>query len=542
VLLVLGLSLVQTLVGAEEAVVVDDTNEKHHMPSASTKHHDLDAGHDENAEEGKNGPTYEFVAEPGLLLPAQSDLKATMALGRLVEWLKVETPFFAEISLDMQDGVSFLKAEGDYEGGKRLAGLPIFTMITTATPSEGMPDNTPYCDLTRRWDQGLLMRAFTKPEGTASDEEKRDHYIDSVRGSKVLVALCLIHELKKEGGSFYQPFLDTMPRSLSQPIVWSNEAIAELQSSPLVPAIQHARQQLHKDYRVLAQNLFTHPAQGFTEAQYNWAMLYVSQHMEEFRLPSRPRPVKALVPLVQFMQVDPVRGSLLTGTDGDLLDMVDITLSGFDYTAGEPLRIRKPHCFTSQCLLLNYGVLPEEENPYDHLPLVVVSGGEANYQSVVADYLGEDSLTPEVFAAKADLLVAGSATDVALASVDARLMTAFRTLAMTADELKQAQETVTDENPLIMYAGRKINDENEARASKILSEIVFNSLASYPTGILDDRQMLDELKNEEEEFKMAIRMRIREKELLLGVLQELQDEGLPLAHPARVMLIASRMS
>ena len=206
---VLVLTFAVACVSGEEAAVVDDTNVKHHHPAE---------GHEEDTMGGEGSatinvePQYEFVADPGLLLPVLSDEEQTAALGRLVEWLTSESPNFAKISLDRDDGKSFLKAEEDYEGASLLATLPLFTMITTATPTKGMPDDTPYCDIARRWEQSMLVNCFKQPGGTASDEEKKKHFIDPSRGHRVLLALALIHELKKDGGSFYQPFLNIMPR------------------------------------------------------------------------------------------------------------------------------------------------------------------------------------------------------------------------------------------------------------------------------------------------------------------------------------------
>ena len=86
---------------------------------------------------------------------------------------------------------------------------------------------------------------------------------------------------------------------------------------------------------------------------------------------------------------------------------MNLSLLGFDYEAGEAFRVRKLSCFTSQCLLLNYGVLPPE-NQYDHLPLVVAKDGVVAYQTIVTDYLDAESVTAEVFETKGRLLSQGT--------------------------------------------------------------------------------------------------------------------------------------
>ena len=138
----------------------------------------------------------------------------------------------------------------DLKEGDMILSIPKHVMISSLLPTDKDPEDIPYCDLTRRWSDDGLKKLFIQ-----SDE--RQSLISPSRIPNVVLSLCLIHESKKNGGSFYQPYLDSLPQFISQPITWDYENLEILQGSSIYHAAVSASEQLKSDYKILAETLFT---------------------------------------------------------------------------------------------------------------------------------------------------------------------------------------------------------------------------------------------------------------------------------------------
>ena len=128
--------------------------------------------------------------------------------------------------------------------------IPKHLIISSLLPTDKDPEDIPYCDLTRRWSDDGLKKLFIQ-------SEERQSLISSSRIPNVVLSLCLIHESKKNGGSFYQPYLDSLPQHISQPMTWNYENLEILQGSSIYHAAVSASEQLKSDYKILAETLFT---------------------------------------------------------------------------------------------------------------------------------------------------------------------------------------------------------------------------------------------------------------------------------------------
>ena len=135
--------------------------------------------------------------------------------------------------------------------------IPQHVLISSLPPVEGAPDDTPYCDLTRRWPIGLIKKVFETAPFLEEGKADLRHRIQPGRVSRVFLALCLIHETKKMGGSFYQPYLDLLPQQFRQPLTWRRSAVEQLRGSPMYDAVLAAKKQLEDDYHLMAEILFT---------------------------------------------------------------------------------------------------------------------------------------------------------------------------------------------------------------------------------------------------------------------------------------------
>jgi len=96
-----------------------------------------------------------------------------------------------------------LYVKDDLEADASAIELPRHIMISAIAPTADQPKDTPFCDLTRRWNVDLVNKLF---------DNSTNNYFKSVRASNLLLTLCLIHETKKQGGSFYQSYLDILPK------------------------------------------------------------------------------------------------------------------------------------------------------------------------------------------------------------------------------------------------------------------------------------------------------------------------------------------
>lgn len=139
----------------------------------------------------------------------------------------------------------------EIKNGSVILSIPRHTIISSLPPLETDPEDIPYCDLTRRWPYILLQKLFKAP-----NEEEEAPFSPS-RASNILLSLCLIHETKKSGGSFYQPYLNILPNKLSQPLLWKIKNLEQLQGSPIYSAVYSAKKQLEEDYAIIADILFT---------------------------------------------------------------------------------------------------------------------------------------------------------------------------------------------------------------------------------------------------------------------------------------------
>ena len=122
-------------------------------------------------------------------------------------------------------------------------------IISTLPPLDTDPEDIPSCDLPRSCPHLQLTKLLT-----AKDSEPP---FSPVRSPNILLTLCLIHETKKSGGSFYQPYLNVLPQKVSQPLLWDQSSLMQLQNSPIFSAVHSAKKQLENDYAILAETLFT---------------------------------------------------------------------------------------------------------------------------------------------------------------------------------------------------------------------------------------------------------------------------------------------
>lgn len=144
----------------------------------------------------------------------------------------------------------------EIKNGSVLLSIPRHVMISSLPPTENDADDIPYCDLTRRWPLFLLKKLFISPNET-QDEKSPSAPFTSTRASNLLLSLCLIHETKKQGSSFYQPYLNVLPNTLSQPLVWKKRNVNQLKGSAIYSAVQSAKKQLEDDYAIISDILFT---------------------------------------------------------------------------------------------------------------------------------------------------------------------------------------------------------------------------------------------------------------------------------------------
>ena len=184
---------------------------------------------------------------------------------KFFQWLRSEGVEFAgDLVIDTFDslgGQRGLKTKQSIPAESLFLRIPQHVMISTLAPIQDAPSDTPFCDLTRRWPHKLIEKVFEEPplpfDAQGNEIKDQRHRISSGRMPNMLLALCLIHETKKSGGSFYQPYLNILPQQFSQPLTWKKSSLDYLQGSPLLPAVQSAKKQLEDDYHLLAEILFT---------------------------------------------------------------------------------------------------------------------------------------------------------------------------------------------------------------------------------------------------------------------------------------------
>merc|ERR1712137_153283 len=218
VLIVCGICLAEHKATDETIISVDDHIDMTNQPTPPDTHEAEETERVLSVNAGIYTTPYEELDEEGKQARYQKFWNWLESEGVEYEGnLKIET-------FDSLRGERGLKTGQQIRANTTFLRIPQHVMISTLAPVEGAPDDTPFCDLTRRWPHQLIEKVFEEPplpfDSEGNEVKDQRHRISSGRMPNMLLALCLIHETKKSGGSFYQPYLDILPQRFTQPLTW----------------------------------------------------------------------------------------------------------------------------------------------------------------------------------------------------------------------------------------------------------------------------------------------------------------------------------
>jgi len=284
-------------------------------------------------------------------------------------------------------------------------------------------------------------------------------------------------------------------------------------------AVHSAKKQLESDYTILAETLFTHPSQGFTFEHYAWAMLTISTRATDISIPGRKLPVKALVPMIDMINMAEGYSlpstSLTTTLKGE--NMFEFRVED-SFAANDQILLKQSVCDNSLCFLLNHGYLPPKVER-DYIPLNFIDPKDSSllYLPILEDYAPSQALSKSLLQTKAQIVLHNqlSSARVGSAYLDS-LYSMFRLLCATQKEVDEIIHLKS-----LSPTHSLISTSNESCAAESLLDLMESTRSSYATSLQHDELILKRVPQDEEELRLAILMRMKEKQIITDVIKSI---------------------